>query len=121
MKPKDINGLLMQAPNWEEQHKVIDQLRNAGLEQYIELPTIAVMGDRSSGKSSLLSALSGISFSINGHLATRCPTQLILTRDDVFYGTGELVRFHTGSDREQMEAREDLKQLKDNQQPSNCH
>ncbi|TDH66390.1 uncharacterized protein CCR75_009299 [Bremia lactucae] len=113
MKPKDTNGLLMQARFWEEQHKVIDQLREVGLEKYIELPTIAVMGDRSSGKSSLLSALSGISFPSNDQLTTRCPTQLNLTRGDVFHGTVRLVRFQTGSYREQMEATEDLKQLED--------
>ncbi|KAG3089312.1 hypothetical protein PI124_g10231 [Phytophthora idaei] len=51
-----INGLLAQVRTCEEERKLIDQLRDVGLDRYIELPQIAVMGDTSSGKSSLLSA-----------------------------------------------------------------
>eukprot|EP01038_Epipyxis_sp_PR26KG_P015387 gene15387-20750_t len=42
----------------------------------IELPQIAVMGDTSSGKSSLLSAISGIELPSNDKLTTRCPLRL---------------------------------------------
>jgi len=48
-----------------------------GLGDYIELPQIAVMGDTSSGKSSLLSAIAGyLLFPSNNELTTRCPTRL---------------------------------------------
>ncbi|ETM31766.1 hypothetical protein L914_20719, partial [Phytophthora nicotianae] len=80
------NGLFAHVKAQEER-KLVDKLRDIGLGQYIELPQIAVMGDTSSGKSSLLSALSGVSFPSNDQLTTRCPTQLILTRADTFRGT----------------------------------
>ncbi|RHY98457.1 hypothetical protein DYB37_008279 [Aphanomyces astaci] len=52
------------------------------------------MGDTSSGKSSVLSALSGITFPSSGNLTTRCPTQLILTQAKSFVGTVRLLRFN---------------------------
>lgn len=41
---------------------MIDNLRSIGLYQDIPLPQIAVVGDQSSGKSSVLEAISGIPF-----------------------------------------------------------
>ncbi|EEY56066.1 interferon-induced GTP-binding protein Mx [Phytophthora infestans T30-4] len=108
-----INGLLARARSCEEERRVIDQLRDVGLDQYIELPQIAVMGDTSSGKSSLLSALSGVSFPSNDQLTTRCPTQLILTRADTFRGTVRLVRYQSGSENGEGEEKQDLNRLKD--------
>ncbi|OQR89216.1 interferon-induced GTP-binding protein Mx, partial [Achlya hypogyna] len=51
------------------------------------------MGDTSSGKSSVLSAISGIAFPSSDELTTRCPTQLILTHAPTLSGTVRLVRF----------------------------
>ncbi|RHY23524.1 hypothetical protein DYB32_009158 [Aphanomyces invadans] len=79
--------------NQHETRHLIDRLRSVGLDKYIELPQIAVMGDTSSGKSSVLSALSGITFPSSGNLTTRCPTQLILTHANTFSGTVRLLRF----------------------------
>lgn len=41
---------------------VIDELRDVGLQQYINLPRIAVLGTQSSGKSSLLEMIVGVDF-----------------------------------------------------------
>ncbi|KAG3062152.1 hypothetical protein PC121_g12701 [Phytophthora cactorum] len=108
-----INGLLAQVRTCEEERKLIDQLRDVGLDRYIELPQIAVMGDTSSGKSSLLSALSGVSFPSNDQLTTRCPTQLILTRADTFRGTVRLVRFQSNGEHDEGEEKQDLNRLED--------
>ncbi|EGZ10823.1 hypothetical protein PHYSODRAFT_304565 [Phytophthora sojae] len=99
----------------QEERKLVDKLRDIGLGQYIELPQIAVMGDTSSGKSSLLSALSGVSFPSSDQLTTRCPTQLVLTRADAFRGTVRLVRFQSGSsgDNDDGEEKADLQRLED--------
>ncbi|KAE9008658.1 hypothetical protein PR003_g17056 [Phytophthora rubi] len=99
----------------QEERKLVDKLRDIGLGQYIELPQIAVMGDTSSGKSSLLSALSGVSFPSSDQLTTRCPTQLVLTRADKFRGTVRLVRFQSGSSdaSDEGEEKQDLHQLED--------
>ena len=50
------------------------------------------MGDTSSGKSSILSAISGITFPSDKNLTTICPTQLNLTRADTFSGSVSLLR-----------------------------
>ncbi|KAK1946578.1 Interferon-induced GTP-binding protein Mx [Phytophthora citrophthora] len=98
----------------QEERKLIDKLRDIGLDQYIDLPQIAVMGDTSSGKSSLLSALSGVSFPSNDQLTTRCPTQLVLTRADNFCGNVRLVRFQSNGDsNDEGEEKEDLNRLED--------
>ena len=54
----------------------VDFLSSNGIGREIELPQIAVIGDTSSGKSSLLSALSGIELPSSSELTTRCPTRL---------------------------------------------
>eukprot|EP01041_Mallomonas_annulata_P004805 gene4805-9581_t len=64
--------------NDDKLRKLVDFLHENGLEQYIKLPEIAVMGDTSSGKSSLLSALSGVQLPSASDLTTRCPTRLHL-------------------------------------------
>ncbi|XP_041088677.1 interferon-induced GTP-binding protein Mx-like [Polyodon spathula] len=56
----------------------IDTLRALGVDQELPLPTIVVIGDQSSGKSSVIEALSGVSLPRGGGLMTRCPLELIL-------------------------------------------
>ncbi|KAJ1410593.1 P-loop containing nucleoside triphosphate hydrolase protein, partial [Ochromonadaceae sp. CCMP2298] len=56
--------------------RFIDALHADGIDEWVSLPEIAVMGDTSSGKSSLLSALSGILLPANHQLTTRCPTRM---------------------------------------------
>ncbi|RPB08693.1 P-loop containing nucleoside triphosphate hydrolase protein [Morchella conica CCBAS932] len=55
---------------------IIDKLREFGVSEDISLPQIVVVGDQSSGKSSLLEALTGIRFPIASTLCTRFATQI---------------------------------------------
>ncbi|KAJ3388962.1 hypothetical protein HDU84_009286 [Entophlyctis sp. JEL0112] len=77
---------------FNSQRILIDRLRALGLDQYVELPQIAVMGDTSSGKSSVLSAISGIEFPSHAELTTRCPTQLVLSTAEAFTCTVCIIR-----------------------------
>mgnify|MGYP001950459540 CR=1 FL=1 len=59
------------APLYENLRKlinVIDELRDVGLNQYINLPRIAVIGSQSAGKSSLLEAIVGMDFLPRGEV-----------------------------------------------------
>ncbi|KAH7324698.1 P-loop containing nucleoside triphosphate hydrolase protein [Stachybotrys elegans] len=60
---------------------IIDKLRSQGFGNYIDLPEIIVCGDQSSGKSSVLEAISGQSFLAKDGVCTRFATELSLRRD----------------------------------------
>uniref|UniRef100_A0A8C1D2K3 Uncharacterized protein n=1 Tax=Cyprinus carpio carpio TaxID=630221 RepID=A0A8C1D2K3_CYPCA len=62
----------------------IDRLRSLGVEKDLALPAIAVIGDQSSGKSSVLEALSGVALPRGSGIVTRCPLELkmIRTKDE---------------------------------------
>ena len=61
----------------------IDRLRAQGINQYVELPQIVVVGDQSSGKSSVLDAISGVRFPANDGLCTRFATEVVLRRSSL--------------------------------------
>uniref|UniRef100_A0A8C1NVN9 Interferon-induced GTP-binding protein MxE-like n=1 Tax=Cyprinus carpio TaxID=7962 RepID=A0A8C1NVN9_CYPCA len=68
---------------------LVDSLRALGLEKDLNLPAIAVIGDQSSGKSSVLEALSGVSLPRGTGIVTRCPLVLKLkkfTKDKNWHG-----------------------------------
>ena len=56
----------------------IDHLRLQGISEFVFLPQIVVCGDQSSGKSSVLEAISGVPFPRNDTLCTRFATEVIL-------------------------------------------
>ncbi|KAJ4367254.1 hypothetical protein N0V85_009141 [Neurospora sp. IMI 360204] len=58
----------------------IDRLRRQGINKLVSLPQIIVCGDQSSGKSSVLEAISGVAFPVKSNLCTRFPTELVLRR-----------------------------------------
>ncbi|XDV31671.1 hypothetical protein PO909_002634, partial [Leuciscus waleckii] len=60
--------------------ELIDSLRMIALDKDIDLPSIAVVGDQSSGKSSVLEALSGVALPRGSGIVTRCPLQLKLRK-----------------------------------------
>ncbi|KAI2655944.1 Interferon-induced GTP-binding protein Mx [Labeo rohita] len=60
--------------------ELIDSLRLIGIDKDIDLPSIAVVGDQSSGKSSVLEALSGVALPRGSGIVTRCPLELKLRK-----------------------------------------
>ncbi|KAI0165170.1 P-loop containing nucleoside triphosphate hydrolase protein [Hypoxylon sp. FL1284] len=90
-------------PLQSEDHKtlmdIIDKLRSKGINRYVNLPQIVVCGDQSSGKSSVLQAISGMSFPTKDSLCTRFATELILRRTDESSGEKCNVSIIPGSDR----------------------
>lgn len=58
----------------------IDNLRELRVGEIVHLPQIIVVGDQSSGKSSVLEAISGMNFPVHGELCTRFATELIMRR-----------------------------------------
>jgi hypothetical protein len=59
---------------------LVDSLRAEGLSEFTALPQLIVCGDQSSGKSSLLEAISGVPFPKKDNLCTRFATEVILRR-----------------------------------------
>lgn len=59
---------------------VIDDLRAKGLSAYLDLPQLVVCGEQSSGKSSVLEAISGVPFPRKDTTCTRHATEVILRR-----------------------------------------
>jgi GTPase SAR1 family protein len=69
-----------------EQRKLldlVDRLRRGGLSSTLQLQQIAVCGDQSSGKSSVLEAITGIPFPRKENICTRFATEIIMRRDTV--------------------------------------
>ncbi|KAI1632410.1 P-loop containing nucleoside triphosphate hydrolase protein [Biscogniauxia mediterranea] len=83
---------------------ITDKLVSHGVKRSVVPPKIIVCGDRSSGKSSVLEAISGIPFPTNDRLCTRFATELVLRRSLVL---GASVRISPGSGR----STEDRKRL----------
>ncbi|XP_017312884.1 interferon-induced GTP-binding protein Mx1-like isoform X2 [Ictalurus punctatus] len=68
---------------------LIDSLRVFGVEKDLALPAIAVIGDQSLGKSSVLEALSGVALPRGSGIVTRCPLELKLKKsrqEDFWHG-----------------------------------
>ncbi len=59
---------------------LIDNLRLSGADRYVSLPQLVVCGDQSSGKSSVLEAISGVKFPVNSGTCTRFATEVCLRR-----------------------------------------
>ncbi|KAK4145971.1 uncharacterized protein C8A04DRAFT_10188 [Dichotomopilus funicola] len=87
---------LLQSKEHRDLLDVIDRLRSQGLSRFVDLPQIIVCGDQSSGKSSALEAISGMSFPTKDNLCTRFATELILRRSPK---TGVAISIRPGADR----------------------
>jgi GTP-binding protein EngB required for normal cell division len=72
---------MLQSKDHRDLLDIVDTLRSKGISRYVDLPEIIVCGDQSAGKSSVLEAISGMSFPTKDNLCTRFATELILRRD----------------------------------------
>lgn len=79
----DIAEAQLQSKEHRDLLDIIDKLRSQGISQYVDLPQVIVCGDQSAGKSSVLEAISGLSFPTKDNLCTRFATELILRRSSV--------------------------------------
>lgn len=62
----------------------LEGLQDLGISQHqLSVPQIAVFGDQSSGKSSLLESISGIPFPKGTGLVTRCPTRISMVHSPI--------------------------------------
>ena len=75
-----MSSVALQSKDHRDLLDAIDRLRSKGISQYVDLPEIIVCGDQSAGKSSVLEAISGMSFPTKDNLCTRFPTELVLRR-----------------------------------------
>lgn len=80
-EPHGHQSIFLQSKDHGKLLDVIDTLRSQGISRYISLPQLIVCGDQSSGKSSVLEAVSGVQFPTKDNLCTRFATELILRRD----------------------------------------
>ncbi|KAG2426403.1 hypothetical protein HYH02_014830 [Chlamydomonas schloesseri] len=53
-----------------------NQLRGIGVDSYLKVPALVIAGDQSSGKSSVVEALAGVSLPRSDGTCTRCPTEV---------------------------------------------
>lgn len=79
---------------------VVDRLRRTGLSSTIELPQLVVCGDQSSGKSSVLEAITQIPFPRKAGLCTRFATEIILRRQTSTSVTVKITPSKTRTDEE---------------------
>lgn len=78
----------------------VDHLRSQGIDHYVSLPQIIVCGDQSSGKSSVLEAISGVAFPVKGTTCTRFPTELILRKHSTVGVSVSIVPHHSHTEQE---------------------
>ncbi|XP_014560166.1 hypothetical protein COCVIDRAFT_23652 [Bipolaris victoriae FI3] len=81
--PDAVTTSSLQALQSADQRRVmdiVDKLRRTGLSGVVELPQLIVCGDQSSGKSSVLEAITEIPFPRKENLCTRFATEIILRR-----------------------------------------
>ncbi|CAK7241769.1 MAG: hypothetical protein STHCBS139747_003240 [Sporothrix thermara] len=90
----------IQSQDYRDLLDIIDSLRSQGLDQYVPLPEIIVCGDQSSGKSSVLEAISGLSFPRKDSLCTRFATELVLRRHPEASISVSIVPHHGRTDAE---------------------
>ncbi|KAL4928136.1 putative dynamin family GTPase [Aspergillus undulatus] len=96
-----------------EQLAFIDELHALGLSSTIELPELIVVGDQSTGKSSVLQAITEISFPVQERTCTRFPIQISFRQTKASKDVGVKATITpgpmTGSDNAFLERTEDFR------------
>jgi hypothetical protein len=94
----------LQSDEQMELLNIVDSLRAEGLGEITALPQLIVCGDQSSGKSSVLEAISGIPFPRKENTCTRFATEVILRRSPESRISASIVpsRDRKQADREQI-------------------
>ncbi|KAF8434364.1 P-loop containing nucleoside triphosphate hydrolase protein [Boletus edulis BED1] len=62
--------------------QLINRLRDTGVQTDIDLPMIAVIGNQSAGKSSLIESICGVTLPRSSGTCTRCPTECKISQSD---------------------------------------
>ncbi|CAK4033085.1 dynamin GTPase [Lecanosticta acicola] len=73
----------LQSREYRQILDVVDRLRTCGLGSILPLPQLVVCGNQSSGKSSVLEAITEVPFPRKENLCTRFATEIILRRDQI--------------------------------------
>ncbi|KAK6519494.1 hypothetical protein TWF281_003328 [Arthrobotrys megalospora] len=100
----DLNTASLEALQDDGQRKildVVDNLKRIGLSNVLSLPQLVVCGDQSSGKSSVLEAITEIPFPRKENLCTRFATEIILRRSDTLKVTTTINPHHERTEGEQ--------------------
>lgn len=119
MAVPDIDMSALKVLRSSEQQNLLDEidsLRLQGISEFVFLPQIVVCGDQSSGKSSVLEAISGVPFPRSDTLCTRFATEVILRQAPTTEAVVSIVPSQDASeaDRERLLAfKETLQQLED--------
>ncbi|EMD31064.1 hypothetical protein CERSUDRAFT_60537 [Gelatoporia subvermispora B] len=79
---------------------LIKQLRAIGAQADLDLPRIAVIGNQSAGKSSLVEAISGITVPRDAGTCTRCPMELRLSSSEDPWSCQISIRWEYGPNNE---------------------
>ena len=101
MATVNLNTSALSAFQHSEQQNLlddIDHLRHQGVSEFVFLPQIVVCGDQSSGKSSVLEAISGVPFPRNDTLCTRFATEVILRQAPIAGAAVSIVPSQDASD-----------------------
>ena len=87
---------------------LVDSLRNSGVDQDLNLPSIAVIGDQSTGKSSVLEAISGVQLPRGQGMVTRCALELRMKKDEKGQWRAKLRTQHLKRSQVRSNARQDV-------------
>ncbi|MCJ1282732.1 hypothetical protein MMC26_002057 [Xylographa opegraphella] len=91
--PNNMQIVDFNSPERTKQLEIIDKLHDLGVGKEISLPVLVVVGDQSSGKSSLLEGLTTLPFPIASQLCTRFATQVSFPTDAADDYKAKLSRF----------------------------